>query len=52
MIAENEKALGELGFTHKDDIQHSCFLNLRYEGTDTSIMVERPLDGDYAEMFR
>jgi 5-oxoprolinase (ATP-hydrolysing) len=52
LVAENERALGELGFATQDDIQHSCFLNLRYEGTDTSIMVERPADGDYAEMFR
>ena len=52
LIAENERALGELGFATREDIQHSCFLNLRYEGTDTSIMVERPADGEYAEMFR
>ena len=52
MIAENEKALKELGFSNMDNIQHSCYLNLRYEGTDTSIMVERPLDADYAEQFR
>jgi len=52
MIAENEAALGSLGFTNKEDISHSCYLNLRYEGTDTSIMVEKPADGDYAEMFR
>jgi 5-oxoprolinase (ATP-hydrolysing) len=44
--------LSALGFSNPADIQHTCYLNLRYEGTDTSIMVEKPLDGDYAEMFR
>jgi N-methylhydantoinase A/oxoprolinase/acetone carboxylase beta subunit len=52
MITDNEKALAELGFSNREDINHSCYLNLRYEGTDTSIMVEKPLDSDYAEMFR
>jgi 5-oxoprolinase (ATP-hydrolysing) len=51
-MSDNEIALSELGFSNKDDINHSCYLNLRYEGTDTSIMVEKPIDGDYAEMFR
>jgi 5-oxoprolinase (ATP-hydrolysing) len=44
-------ALKELGF-NQEDISHSCYFNLRYEGTDTSIMVERPADNDYGESFR
>ena len=54
LIADNEQALAGLGFSNPEDIQHSCYLNLRYEGTDTSIMVERPTAGgeDYAELFR
>ena len=38
IIAENVQALKDLGFS---DISHTCYLNLRYEGTDTSIMVEK-----------
>jgi 5-oxoprolinase (ATP-hydrolysing) len=52
MIEENANALGELGFKEAKDIEHTCYLNLRYEGTDTSIMVEKPADSDYAESFR
>jgi hypothetical protein len=48
------QALRDLGFTNTDDISHTCYLNLRYEGTDTSIMVEKPAEGgdDYQELFR
>jgi 5-oxoprolinase (ATP-hydrolysing) len=52
MLAENAQALGALGFPNASDIRHNTYLNLRYEGTDTSLMVETPADGDYAEAFR
>lgn len=44
MLQENSQALGELGFSKPADIHHSTYLNLRYEGTDTSLMVETPAD--------
>lgn len=49
MIAENVETLIKLGFS-ESDIKHQTFLNLRYEGTDTSIMVEKC--EDYSEAFR
>lgn len=49
MKSENEEALNKLGFKAAD-VKHSCYLNLRYEGTDTSIMVEQC--DNYAEAFR
>ena len=34
------------------DIKSRHYLNLRYQGTDTAIMVERPEDDDFAERFQ
>ncbi len=34
-----------------DEIETSCFLDLRYRGTDAAITVARPADGDFAEAF-
>ena len=39
LCAQNTASLTEVGFT-EETIQHKKFLNLRYEGTDTSIMIE------------
>ena len=48
MKKENTEKLSSLGF--KDQfIEHYTFLNLRYDGTDTSIMVETPTDNNYKE---
>lgn len=33
-------------------IQSSLYLNLRYQGTDTGVMVEKPEDGDFARAFK
>jgi len=33
------------------DIEYTTFLNLRYEGTDTSLMIREPEDGDYEAAF-
>ncbi len=33
-------------------VRCECFLNLRYDGSDTSMMVPEPSDGDYAKAFR
>ncbi len=33
-------------------ITSQCFLNLRYAGTDTALMITEPEDGDYGAAFR
>ena len=33
-------------------ITSQCFLNLRYAGTDTALMIAEPEDGDYGAAFR
>ena len=35
-----------------DDISYEMYLNMRYQGTETSIMVLRPDNGDFAAEFR
>jgi 5-oxoprolinase (ATP-hydrolysing) len=36
---------------HEDDVYHECYLNMRYKGTETPIMVLRPADGNYRAEF-
>ena len=57
MTQVNEKTLIEVGFTAQQ-IKSQRYLNLRYTGTDTSIMIEHPTKEDgktveaaYAEAF-
>ncbi len=33
-------------------VETACYLNLRYQGTDTAIMIPRPADDDYAGALR
>ena len=33
------------------DIEYFAYLNLRYEGTDTSLMIPEPADGDFVAAF-
>jgi 5-oxoprolinase (ATP-hydrolysing) len=39
-----------LGFKD-EDIEHTTYLNLRYAGTDTQLMIETPNDNDYKIKF-
>lgn len=32
-------------------VTYECFLNLRYQGSDTTLMIARPSDNDYAAAF-
>jgi len=48
---QNYKDLKDLGF-EDDKIEHFYFLNLRYEGTDTAMMVCCKQDGDFLKVFR
>ena len=43
--------LQDQGFS-QEQIDTGRFLNLRYHGTDTAIMIGRPRDNDYASAFR
>ena len=45
------KELERQGFS-TEDMDDQAYLNLRYQGTDTAMMVARPADGDYADAFR
>ncbi|KAH8597264.1 Hydantoinase B/oxoprolinase-domain-containing protein [Bisporella sp. PMI_857] len=44
------KELKKEGFTSRD-ITFECYVNLRYAGSDTMIMILEPEDGDYAAAF-
>jgi 5-oxoprolinase (ATP-hydrolysing) len=44
-------ALTSQGFG-QEAMGHTAFLNLRYQGTDTAMMIVRPENGDYAGAFR
>ena len=45
------EALKSQGFAD-DQIDLHPFLNLRYQGTDTALMIEAPADGDFLAAFR
>ena len=46
-----EADLASQGF-QQDRIESRQFLNLRYQGTDTAMMIPEPVDGDFAAAFR
>ncbi|TVY29390.1 Uncharacterized protein LHYA1_G001896 [Lachnellula hyalina] len=37
--------------TLQKDIDHECYLNMRYQGTETAMMILRPADDDYKAEF-
>ncbi|AOY57497.1 MULTISPECIES: hydantoinase B/oxoprolinase family protein [Desulfococcus] len=47
---EAEAALAAQGFS-EDRIESSLFLNLRYQGTDTALMIPRPAGNIFANLF-
>lgn len=49
--AATEQELLEQGIP-RERITGQCFLNLRYAGTDTALMIAEPEDGDYGAAFR
>jgi 5-oxoprolinase (ATP-hydrolysing) len=49
--ARVEADLGEQGF-ERGSIETETLLNLRYDGTDTAMMIPEPSDGDFASAFR
>ncbi len=36
---------------HEEDVGYECYLNMRYQGTETPMMVLRPESGDYKAEF-
>lgn len=58
LLVERFAALKELGKQQllaqdipEETIKYECFLNLRYQGSDTRLMISEPDDGDYAKAF-
>ncbi len=51
LARQTRRELREQGFA-ETAIQSRYFLNLRYQGTDTSLMIPEPDDQDYAAAFR
>ena len=43
--------LAQEGFENKT-VESTCYLNLRYEGTDTAMMIAQPEDNDFARVLR
>ncbi|KAJ4172865.1 hypothetical protein NW754_003069 [Fusarium falciforme] len=50
LMDRSTEQLGMQGFT-KGQLRHDIFLNMRYEGSDTSLMILKPDDGDFASAF-
>ncbi|RFU29743.1 hypothetical protein B7463_g6603, partial [Scytalidium lignicola] len=46
-----EKELFDQGVSQDTDIEIQLFLNLRYDGSDTQMMIRRPEDGDFKTAF-
>ncbi|KFA54547.1 hypothetical protein S40293_08048 [Stachybotrys chartarum IBT 40293] len=44
------ESLKSQGF-EKKQLRHEVFLNMRYEGSDTSLMILKPEDGDFMKAF-
>ncbi|RMZ82531.1 hypothetical protein DV737_g2018, partial [Chaetothyriales sp. CBS 132003] len=50
LVGHANDVLVEQGFT-ETQIRDELFLNMRYEGSDTSLMILRPENGDFASAF-
>lgn len=50
LVDRSTEQLRSQGFT-EDKLRHEIFLNMRYEGSDTSLMILKPFDGDFASAF-
>ncbi len=48
---QTEQELAGQGISTRD-IQSLQYLNLRYQGTDTPMMIQRPADGDFSRAFQ
>ncbi|KAM0550300.1 hypothetical protein ACHAPJ_008970 [Fusarium lateritium] len=50
LVDRSTEQLKTQGF-EKKQLRHEVFLNMRYEGSDTSLMILKPDDGDFASAF-
>ncbi|KAM0426105.1 hypothetical protein ACHAPT_008736 [Fusarium lateritium] len=50
LMDRSTEQLRAQGFT-EGQLRHDIFLNMRYEGSDTSLMILKPEDGDFASAF-
>ncbi|KAK4934667.1 hypothetical protein LTR10_024131 [Elasticomyces elasticus] len=50
LVGRTTEELVDQGFT-KDQVRHELFLNMRYDGSDTSLMIRNTEDGDYGSAF-
>ncbi|KAJ5602593.1 Hydantoinase B/oxoprolinase-domain-containing protein [Penicillium hordei] len=50
LVDRSTEQLRLQGFSD-DQLRYEIFLNMRYEGSDTSLMILRPDDGDFASAF-
>ncbi|CAG9994318.1 unnamed protein product [Clonostachys byssicola] len=50
LIGDSSNKLLAQGFKNSQ-LKHDLFLNMRYEGSDTSLMVLKPEDGDFKSSF-
>ncbi|PNP56878.1 hypothetical protein FNYG_15312 [Fusarium nygamai] len=50
LVERSTEQLKTQGF-EKDQLRHEIFLNMRYEGSDTSLMILKPDDGDFTSAF-
>ncbi|KAJ6177982.1 hypothetical protein N7519_008443 [Penicillium mononematosum] len=50
LINHTIKQLQTQGFV-EEQLRHEIFLNMRYEGSDTSLMILKPEDGDFLSAF-
>ncbi|RJE24558.1 5-oxoprolinase [Aspergillus sclerotialis] len=50
LIGRTTEQLRGQGFTEKQ-LRHDIYLNMRYEGSDTSLMILKPEDGDFLKTF-
>ena len=50
LVQKAEKDLLDQGFA-KDRVRSETYLNCRYSGTSTQLMIETPADGDYERKF-
>lgn len=50
LASRSTEQLKSQGFA-ESQLRHEIFLNMRYEGSDTSLMILNPSDGDFAKAF-
>ncbi|KAK8216349.1 hydantoinase [Phyllosticta capitalensis] len=50
LCSQATDSLTKQGF-RENRVEHERFLNMRYKGSDTALMISKPADGDFAKAF-